>query len=195
MDASASVSLSTSPRRPRNLHHQPRQPIHCLVTIPPHLPACQQFRTGSVLRSRKMASTKRTWPSTSTNLSRSTVYATLPPLVSRSMEAGTDCGKSQSQGWKVDSHVIRDLKLAQQLAESDATADSRANEIMDPRKEDSDKVVNITKPETGATHDPDHKILIVIIQDITPCSYTSISLPLSHGLFSLHHKDHGNDIV
>jgi hypothetical protein len=32
----------------------------------------------------------------------------------QSMEAGTDCGKSQSQGWKVDSHVIRDLKLAQQ---------------------------------------------------------------------------------
>jgi hypothetical protein len=79
------------------------------------------------------------------------------------MEAGTGCGSSQSEGWKVHSHSHLPVSNPlNNLAASNATADSRANEIMDPRKEDSDKVVNITKPETGATHDPDHKILVVI---------------------------------
>jgi hypothetical protein len=175
---------STSPRRPRNRHHQLRQPIHCLVILPPHLPACQQFRTGSVLRSRKMASTKRTWPSTSTNLSRSMVYATLPSLVSVIWKLAPNAVARRVKKRKSVRTLSTDHQLTQQLAESDATADSRANEITDPRKEDSGKVVN-TKPETDAKHASDHKILVVIIQDISSCSYIATCFPLPHGLSSL----------
>jgi hypothetical protein len=69
-----------------------------------------------------------------------------------------------------------ELKLAQQLAASNATADSRANETTNRRKESS---------ETDTTHNPDHKVLVVLIQDITLVLSTSTCLPLCHGLFSL----------
>jgi hypothetical protein len=133
-----------------------------------------------------MASTKRTWPSTCTILSRSMLYVTLPLLVSGLWRPALNAVARSVKDGKSIRTLSTDLKLEQQLAASNATADSRANEITDRRNGSSENIPSATKPETDAKHDTDQKILVVVIQDISPCSYTAISLPLCHGLFLSH---------
>jgi hypothetical protein len=132
-----------------------------------------------------MDSTESTWPSTSTIMSRNMLCATSPLLMSSLWRPALTVESRRVKDGKSIRTSSAISSSPNNLAASNATADSRANEIMDPRKEDSDKVVNTTKPETDAKHDPDHKVLVVMIQFITLVPSRSTCLPVPHGCFSL----------